>query len=123
MGNKAAIISSYSDFASFDTATGALTVEDFGPTDHRPITSSILDENTAEAGIVPGLIEVGLTFSTQIGSGFFFNIDSGDGRSSDSYAHAGGFNYFGFSSDALDITSATIDGKSDPSLEFAFDDF
>jgi len=75
----AGTVSLFSDQASLEAATGTLTVEDFGPTSHFPITSGILNDATAEAGIMPGDIVSGVTFSTAVGTGNFFNIDGGGG--------------------------------------------
>lgn len=177
---QAGTITKYSDFKNFDRATGSLTVEDFGPTSHYPITSGVLDRNTTDAGIPAGLIEPGVTFSTQIGRWNFFNIDSGayytggfldskanstvpnqilsvafdtgrsafgfvtgthmsafditvdfsDGSSfNSSYAHSSlyadrsKFYYYGFTSNALDISSVTIDGTAGGYFDFSLDDF
>ena len=172
---QAGTITAYSDFTSFDNATGPLTIEDFGPTYYFPISSGVLDENTTDAGIPAGLIEPGVTFSTQIGSGNFFNIDLGGnytggfldsianstvpnqilsiafetaqsgfgfitnefmstfditinfssgGSFSNSYTNSsGGFVYYGFTSDLLDISSVVIDGTNGGTFDFSLDDF
>jgi hypothetical protein len=75
---KAGIVD-YTDRSTFTTVTGASTIEDFGPTSHFPITSGTLNSSTNEAGITPGLIKPGVTYSTPVGSGNFFNIDLGGG--------------------------------------------
>ncbi len=80
----AGTITEFNDFTSFDNATGALTVEDFGDDAHFPISSGILNSATTEAGIQAGDIAAGVTFSTQIGTGNFFNIDAGG-------SYSGGF--------------------------------
>ncbi|MEK6664239.1 MAG: PEP-CTERM sorting domain-containing protein [Pseudomonadota bacterium] len=75
-------ITTYNNLTSFNTAVGALsiTVEDFTPNSHFPINSGILNSATNEAGIAPGTIKPGVTYSTPLpGSGFFFNIDAGGG--------------------------------------------
>lgn len=78
----AGAITAYSDLSAFNTAVGALavTVEDFTDTSHFPISSGILNSATNEAGITPGTIQPGVTYSTPLpGSGYFFNIDAGGG--------------------------------------------
>jgi hypothetical protein len=80
-----AAISLYTDRTTFTVDTGAGTVEDFTPGSHFPITSGVLNSSTTEAGLSPGDIEAGVTYSVPLpGSGFFFNIDAGGG-------FAGGF--------------------------------
>ncbi len=67
------------------TALGAgATVEDFTADDHFPITTGVLNSSTnlvvgVGTPITPGLIHPGVTYSTPIGTGFFFNIDNGGG--------------------------------------------
>lgn len=80
---RAAIID-YSDRATFEAATGATTVEDFTTSYHYPITTGILNSSTNlvvanGTPITPGMILPGVTYSTSIGSGNFFNIDLGGG--------------------------------------------
>ena len=74
-----ASITVFTDRTAFETATGAITVEDFTSQPHIPITSGILNSSTNEAGIVPGTILPGVTYSTPVGTGDFFNIDTGGG--------------------------------------------
>ncbi len=66
--------------------TGPYTVEDFGDSARFPISTGILNSAThlPAIGIVPGLIQPGVSYSTLVGTGNFFNIDSGGG-------FAGGF--------------------------------
>ena len=172
----AGVITAYNDLTSFNNAVGALavTVEDFTNTNHFPINSGILNSATNEAGITPGTIKPGVTYSTPLpGSGNFFNIDSGGGFTGgfldtvtgnnrvltiafdndvqffafDSNALVGsgmlmtinfasgspfqqqivpanGFtmDFFGFGSDAADISSLTLSG-SDSGFSFAIDNF
>ena len=61
-----------------------VTVEDFTSSFHFPITTGVLNSaaNLIVANgtpIVPGLIQPGVTYSTPIGTGNFFNIDGGGG--------------------------------------------
>lgn len=80
----AGVITAYSDLASFNAAVGALAVivEDFTGSSHFPISSGILNAATNEAGITPGTIQPGVTYSTPLpGNGNFFNIDAGGGFS------------------------------------------
>jgi hypothetical protein len=79
-----ATITLFSNQAAFEAATGATTVEDFTPSFHFPITSGILNSSTSDVvafgdPIVSGEILPGVTYSTPIGTGNFFNIDAGGG--------------------------------------------
>lgn len=70
------------DRASFVASLGPLyTVEDFGPDVNFPISTGVLNSatNLPEIGIFPGDIKPGVTYSTPVGSGAFFNIDGGGG--------------------------------------------
>ncbi len=174
-GAQATVITTFSDRATFDAAVGPTTVEDFTPNAHFPITSGILNDQTAEAGLAPGDIESGVTYSTPVGGGFFFNIDAGGGFDGgfldslrgtgtraltvtfDAAASAFGFDtnelmgtdfditinflsgtpfsqnfavtqatnplqFFGFQSDAADITSLVIQGNGS-NFNYALDNF
>lgn len=56
------------------------TVDDFGPVYHFPISTGVLNSATDIPGlIVPGTVHAGVTYSTPIGTGNFFNIDQGGG--------------------------------------------
>ena len=74
-------VTTYTDRPTFTTATGATTVEDFTPTSHFPIVSGVLNSSSTDYGLVAGDIAPGVTFSTPVGSGNFFNIDAGGGFS------------------------------------------
>jgi hypothetical protein len=76
---NAGVITTFSNRASFDAAVGSTTLEDFLPSAHYPINSGVLNQFTNEAGINPGDIQPGVTYSTPVGSGVFFNIDAGGG--------------------------------------------
>ena len=79
---KADLIHTYTDRATFNAAAGvALTIEDFTDTAHFPITTGVLNSETnlPDIGIFPGMIQPGVTYSTPIGEGNFFNIDAGGG--------------------------------------------
>lgn len=82
----AGAITTYSSVSAFNAAVGAgtVTVEDFTSTYHFPISGGVLNSATNVAGITPGTIKPGVTYSTPVGSGNFFNIDAGGG-------FAGGF--------------------------------
>ena len=97
-----ATITSYSSRASFDAAVGPTTLENFTDQAHFPILSGVLNQFTREAGLSPGDIEAGVTYSTPIGTGNFFNIDLGGG-------FTGGF-----------LDSVTSEGGDRP-LNIAFD--
>lgn len=173
----AGVITAYNDLTPFNNAVGALavTVEDFTNTNHFPINSGILNSATNEAGITPGTIKPGVTYSTPLpGSSNFFNIDSGGNFTGgfldtvtgnnrvltiafdnvvqffafDSNSLVGGngmlmtinfasgspfqqqivpangsaMDFFGFGSDAADISSLTLSG-SDSVFSFAIDNF
>src|SRR6058998_3991145 len=60
-------ITTFFDRADFDAAVGNTTVEDFLDGVHFPITSGVLNEFTNEAGIQPGDIQSGVTYSTPVG--------------------------------------------------------
>lgn len=62
---------------------GAFVVEDFGLEPHFPIHTGVLNQHTHiepenEITLLPGRIVPGVTFSTPVGHGYFFNIDEGD---------------------------------------------
>jgi MYXO-CTERM domain-containing protein len=79
---SADVITVYTDRASFEAAANTpLTVEDFTDGPHFPIRTGILNSHTnlPEIGLFPGDIEAGVTYSTPIGNGNFFNIDAGGG--------------------------------------------
>ena len=67
------------DLAGYTTALGGATVtlETFTSTTHFPISTGVLNSatNLPGIGITPGTIQPGVTYSTPVGSGFFFNID------------------------------------------------
>lgn len=92
-------ITVFSDRAGFEIAAGVpLTVEDFTDTFHFPITTGVLNSETdlPGIGIFPGTIKSGVTYSTSIGVGNFFNIDAGGG-------YEGGF-LDGFEPSDRDVT-------------------
>lgn len=69
------------DRTSFNASlSSGYTVDDFGPVYHFPISTGVLNSTTAIPGIiVPGTVHAGVTYSTPIGTGNFFNIDQGGG--------------------------------------------
>jgi hypothetical protein len=83
MGSQASAgtITVFTDRPSFVSAVGGpLTVEDFTDTFHFPISTGVLNSTTDLVvahgpPIRPGDIEPGVTYSTAIGTSFFFNID------------------------------------------------
>jgi len=109
-------ITTYSDRPTFDLAVGPTTVETFTDNFHFPITTGTLNSATNlvvanGSPILPGDIKSGVTYSTPIGSDFFFNIDAGGGYTGGFLDRVG----LGFPSTALTIT---FDG---PVSAFAFD--
>jgi hypothetical protein len=94
---SADVITTYTDRPTFEAAAGVpLTVEDFTDTAHFPLTSGVLNSLTTDAGLQPGDIEEGVTYSTPVGQGNFFNIDAGGG-------YVGGF-LDGFNPSDRDVT-------------------
>ncbi len=180
----ASTVTQYTDSSSFSSAMGVpLSVEDFTNQVHYPIAGGTLNSatNTTVANgtpITPGMILPGVTYSTPIGTGNFFNIDEGlyftagfldrasggsnnnasvalttsfdqnvngfgflasplmgtdmtvtihftsgpDASFSNISIPVSGTSFFGFVSNATDITSATIYGN-DPTRPFAIDNF
>jgi PEP-CTERM motif len=171
----AGTITSYTDLPTFNAAIGsaAVTVEDFTSVSHEPISTGILNSSTNLPGIniFPGTIMPGVTYSTPVGSGNFFNIEVGgdfvggflDALNSqvltitfDSSAKFFGFDtnndfiqsmsltvfssgtpsftatitpttptdeFFGFVSNATDITSLTLSGSNPTGLSVTLDNF
>lgn len=78
---RADVITVYTDRPTFNAAVGVMTIEDFTDTYHFPITTGVLNSETnlPGIGIYPGTIQPGVTYSTPIGEGNFFNIDAGGG--------------------------------------------
>lgn len=76
-------ITIFTDKNVFNDAVGVIpvTIETFTDTHHFPISTGILNSSTnlPEIGIYPGDIQPGVTYSTTIGTGNFFNIDAGGG--------------------------------------------
>jgi len=72
-------INTFGDRTMFDMFVGQTTLEDFTDTSHFPIPTGILNSLTNEPAInlFPGDIQPGVTYSTPVGSGNFFNIDFG----------------------------------------------
>ena len=70
-------ITTYSDRTTFTTAVGgSLVTETFGTTPVIPIAGGVLNNSNF------GFIQPGVTYSTPVGSGNFFNIDAGGGFNS-----------------------------------------
>lgn len=105
-------ITAFSSRAAFEAAVGGpVTVDTFGTELRAPISTGVLNSATNLAvtigsPITPGLIQPGVTYSTPIGQGYFFNIDT-----------AGGFTG-AFLSGEPDPLTATFDG---PVRAFGFD--
>ena len=76
----AGTITQYTNRQTFTAAVGGtLTIEDFTNNTHFPITTGVLNSQTnlPAIGIFPGTIKPGVTYSTPVGTGNFFNIDAG----------------------------------------------
>jgi hypothetical protein len=79
---NAATITDYSNSPAFQTAIGGPgTLETFTSNSHFPISTGVLNSSTnlPSIGITPGMIQPGVTYSTPVGSSYFFNIDAGGG--------------------------------------------
>ncbi len=113
------VITTYTDRTTFNNSVGVpLTVEDFTDTFHFPISTGVLnaETNLPDIGILPGDIQAGVTYSTPIGTGNFFNIDAGGG-------YTGGF-LDGFNPSDREVTidfwnSSSSDAR--PISAFGFD--
>ena len=130
------VITFHADLATFNAAIGATPaiIEDFTPDSHFPISTGILNSSTnlPGIGIVPGTIKPGVTYSTPVGPGFFFNIDRGGGFPGGFLDTIAGGNqvltvtfdtpqqFFGFdaSSTLTPLMNLTINFPADPSLLF-----
>lgn len=121
--SPAQVITPYSSLSTFTTAIGAapVTVEDFGSSIHFPISTGILNAATNltvsnGAPITPGLIQQGVTYSTAIGTGNFFNIDTGGGFTGgflDTVTSVGPLNIaFNGTTSAFGFDTSTIIGSS-----------
>jgi hypothetical protein len=118
MGSQASAgtITVFTDRPSFVSAVGGpLIVEDFTDTFHFPISTGVLNSTTDLVvtngpPIRPGDIKPGVTYSTAIGTSFFFNIDAGGG-------FEGGF-LDGFNQPNGNPLAITFDG---PVSVFGFD--
>ncbi|NOG55938.1 MAG: hypothetical protein HND57_16690 [Planctomycetes bacterium] len=102
---SADVITVHTDRVAYEAAAGVpQIVEDFTPSSHFPLVSGVLNSLTTDAGLLPGDIEEGVTYSTPVGDGNFFNIDGGGG-------YAGGF-LDGFNPSDRDVT--IVFHNSDP---------
>lgn len=114
---QAGIITEYTDRSTFTGAvSGPLTVEDFTDSSHFPISTGVLNSSTHldvanGPDIMPGDIEAGVTYSTPIGLGFFFNMDTGAG-------YVGGFLDGFYGGDPDRTLTVTFDS---PASAFGFD--
>ncbi|MEL7166576.1 MAG: VPLPA-CTERM sorting domain-containing protein [Pseudomonadota bacterium] len=80
----AGTLTTYTDQSSFQSDFASAVTEDFGPRSAFPISTGVLNASTSlstSSGgpINPGDIVAGVTFSTPVGAGNFFNIDGGGG--------------------------------------------
>lgn len=79
---QAGTVTTFSDLSAFEAAVGAtpITLETFTDSYRFPISTGVLNSSTnlqvaTGPAITPGTIQPGVTYSTPIGSGNFFNID------------------------------------------------
>lgn len=78
-GANAGVITTFSDRTTFDSAVGSTTLENFTNTYHFPIPGGSLSSTTAFGTLAAGSIKSGVTYTTPVGSGNYFNIDAGGG--------------------------------------------
>jgi hypothetical protein len=81
---EAGSITTFTSRSAFGAALGPTTTDTFGDTFGFPISTGVLDAATslvpANGGPIPrGTVQPGVTYSTPIGSGNFFNIDANSG--------------------------------------------
>jgi hypothetical protein len=81
---EAGSITTFTDRGAFQTSIGATTIDTFGDTFAFPISTGVLDATTnlipANGDpIRPGRVQPGVTYSTPVGGGNFFNIDANSG--------------------------------------------
>lgn len=81
---EAGSITTFTSRAAFDASIGPSTTDTFGDMLAFPISTGVLDANTnltaSEGGaILPGRVQPGVTYSTPVGSGNFFNLDANGG--------------------------------------------
>ncbi len=76
---SAGLITTYTDRATFDATVGPTTLEDFTSSSHFPIPGGSLSSTTSFGTLSAGDIKAGATYSTPVGTGNYFNIDSGGG--------------------------------------------
>lgn len=81
---QAGSITTFTDRGAFSTSIGATTIDTFGDTFAFPISTGTLDARTnlisaSGAPILPGRVQSGVTYSTPVGGGNFFNLDANSG--------------------------------------------
>lgn len=76
---NAGLITTFSDRAAFDSAVGSTTLEDFTDTHHFPIPGGELSSTSSYGTLSAGDIQAGVTYTSPVGSGNYFNIDAGGG--------------------------------------------
>lgn len=81
---EAGSITAFTDRGAFAAALGPTTTDTFGDVFGFPISGGVLDARTslipANGGpIVAGRVQPGVTFSTPVGAGNFFNLDANSG--------------------------------------------
>ncbi len=115
---RGGVITDYTDRTNFNAALAGetLTVEDFTPDTHYPISTGVLNSQTdlPSIGITPGTIQAGVTYSTtQTNTNVtnFFNIDGANLSAND---FKGGF-LDGIGSGPLNVAFDS------PALGFGFD--
>jgi len=78
---NASTITTFSDRAIFDAAVGVTTLENFTDSNHFPIPGGSLSSTSSFGSLSAGDIQAGATYTTPVGGGPYFNIDSGGGFS------------------------------------------
>ncbi len=76
---SAGLITTFTDRTVFDAAVGATTFEDFTSSAHFPIPGGSLSSTSSFGTLSAGDIQAGVTYTTPLGSGNYFNIDAGGG--------------------------------------------
>ena len=113
---EAGSITTFTDRTVFDTSVGPTITDTFGDTFGFPISTGVLDASTnlmlaSGDPILPGRVQPGVSYSTPMGSGNFFNLDANSG-------FAGAFLDGGLRAMGRNPLTVRFDG---PVLGFGFD--
>lgn len=80
----AGTVTTFTDRGAFNTSVGPTITDTFGDSFAFPISTGVLDAGTnlipgSGAAILPGRVQPGVTYSTPVRGGNFFNIDTNSG--------------------------------------------